>query len=78
MVKQWPEELLNGQFACRGFLEEINTLARPFASKKEINLLIEKWFAWRKTWRCQLCKLAYALMEKKPCQARRKSSRLGE
>ena len=58
--------------------EKKQNLARPFASKTEINLLIEKWFAWSKTWRCQLCKLAYALMEKKPCQARRKLSKLGE
>ena len=68
--------------------EKKQNLARLFASKKEINLLIEKWFSkkkrkekwfsWRKTWRCQLCKLAYALMEKKPCQARRKLSKLGE
>lgn len=36
MVKQCPAELLNGQFACRGFLEEINTLARPFASLKSL------------------------------------------
>lgn len=34
MVKQWPAELLNGQFACTGFSQEINPLANPFDSLK--------------------------------------------